>query len=71
MHGGSSTGPTTEEGLRKSRRANWKHGWSSQIAVVIRRGVIMKYPQLYRRYFSKITRKDEAENTGKIREKGQ
>lgn len=26
MHGGASTGPRTEEGLARSRRANWKHG---------------------------------------------
>lgn len=26
LHGGSSTGPRTEKGLRHSRRANWKHG---------------------------------------------
>jgi hypothetical protein len=26
MHGGSSTGPRTQEGLARSRRARWKHG---------------------------------------------
>jgi hypothetical protein len=26
MHGGSSTGPRTPEGLARSRRAHWKHG---------------------------------------------
>jgi hypothetical protein len=26
MHGGSSTGPRTVEGLERSRRARWKHG---------------------------------------------
>jgi hypothetical protein len=26
MHGGTSTGPRTEAGLARSRRANWKHG---------------------------------------------
>lgn len=26
MHGGSSTGPRTPEGLARSRRARWKHG---------------------------------------------
>jgi hypothetical protein len=26
MHGGTSTGPRTPEGLARSRRANWKHG---------------------------------------------
>jgi len=26
MHGGTSTGPRTPEGLERSRRARWKHG---------------------------------------------
>ncbi len=26
MHGGLSTGPRTAEGLKRSQRANWKHG---------------------------------------------
>jgi hypothetical protein len=26
MHGGTSTGPRTPEGLARSRRGNWKHG---------------------------------------------
>ena len=26
MHGGSSTGPRTPEGLERSQHANWKHG---------------------------------------------
>jgi hypothetical protein len=26
MHGGTSTGPRTAAGLKRSRRANWKHG---------------------------------------------
>ncbi|HEV2897691.1 MAG TPA: HGGxSTG domain-containing protein [Pseudaminobacter sp.] len=29
MHGGMSTGPTTPEGLERSRKANWKHGYYS------------------------------------------
>jgi hypothetical protein len=29
MHGGASTGPRTPEGLRRSQRANWKHGFFS------------------------------------------
>src|SRR5919112_149489 len=28
-HGGKSTGPKTAEGLERSRRANWKHGYYS------------------------------------------
>jgi hypothetical protein len=27
VHGGKSTGPRTPEGLERSRRANWKHGY--------------------------------------------
>ena len=27
MHGGKSTGPRTSEGLERSRKANWKHGY--------------------------------------------
>jgi hypothetical protein len=30
MHGGRSTGPTTAEGLARSRRARWKHGLYSE-----------------------------------------
>jgi hypothetical protein len=29
LHGGKSTGPRTPEGLERSRRANWKHGYYS------------------------------------------
>jgi hypothetical protein len=32
MHGGASTGPRTEEGLARSRRARWKHGYRSASA---------------------------------------
>jgi len=30
MHGGTSTGPRTAAGLKRSRRARWKHGGYSQ-----------------------------------------
>jgi len=30
LHGGLSTGPRTEEGLKKSQKANYKHGHYSQ-----------------------------------------
>jgi len=30
VHGGKSTGPRTTEGLERSRRANWKHGYYSR-----------------------------------------
>lgn len=33
LHGGKSTGPRTAEGLEKCRRANWKHGFYSQLAL--------------------------------------
>ena len=39
MHGGTSTGPRTSEGLERCRIANWKHGWYSAIAVQQRREV--------------------------------
>lgn len=29
MHGGKSTGPKTQEGLERSRKARWKHGYYS------------------------------------------
>src|SRR5262249_13310771 len=32
VHGGKSTGPRTLEGLERSRRARWKHGYFSQEA---------------------------------------
>jgi hypothetical protein len=32
FHGGKSTGPRTPEGLERSRRANWKHGYFSREA---------------------------------------
>src|SRR5687768_14119947 len=37
LHGGKSTGPRTAEGLERSRKANWKHGFYSSAAVAERR----------------------------------
>jgi hypothetical protein len=37
MHGGMSMGPRTPEGLERSRRANWKHGFYSAEAIAGRR----------------------------------
>src|SRR5215470_18321679 len=37
MHGGASTGPRTREGLARSRRARWKHGFYSAEAQAQRR----------------------------------
>src|SRR5262249_8709945 len=36
LHGGKSTGPRTPEGLERSRRANWKHGYYSREAKAAR-----------------------------------
>ena len=33
MHGGTSTGPRTLDGLERCRRANWKHGRYSAAAM--------------------------------------
>jgi hypothetical protein len=33
MHGGKSTGPRTPEGLERSRKANFKHGFYSAEAI--------------------------------------
>lgn len=30
LHGGKSTGPRTVEGIQRSRRARWKHGYYSE-----------------------------------------
>jgi len=37
MHGGKSTGPRTKEGLERSRKANWKHGYYSAESIALRR----------------------------------
>ena len=37
MHGGLSTGPRTAEGLARSRRARWKHGFCSTEIRTLRR----------------------------------
>ena len=37
MHGGKSTGPRTPEGLQRSRKANWKHGYYSAELIALRR----------------------------------
>jgi hypothetical protein len=37
VHGGLSTGPRTPEGLARSRRSNWKHGYYSAEAKATRR----------------------------------
>jgi hypothetical protein len=37
MHGGNSFGPVTLEGLARSRRVNWKHGYYSKESKAKRR----------------------------------
>ena len=43
MHGGPSTGPRTPEGLARSRRSNWKHGYYSAGAKRVRREARQQY----------------------------
>ena len=43
MHGGPSTGPRTPEGLERSRRSNWKHGYYSAEAKQVRRDARQQY----------------------------
>src|SRR5215217_6581758 len=42
-HGGPSTGPRTPEGLERSRRSNWKHGYYSVEAKRVRRDARQQY----------------------------
>jgi hypothetical protein len=37
MHGGKSTGPRTVEGLARSKRSTWVHGYYSAEAVAERK----------------------------------
>ena len=46
MHGGKSTGPRTPEGLERSRRSNWKHGYYSAEAKRVRRDARQQYRML-------------------------
>ncbi|WP_458424713.1 HGGxSTG domain-containing protein [Methylorubrum extorquens] len=39
MHGGASTGPKTEAGKAKARRASWKHGRRSAAYLATRREI--------------------------------
>ena len=43
VHGGLSTGPRTAEGLARSRRSNWKHGYYSAKAKRVRRDARQQY----------------------------
>jgi len=43
MHGGPSTGPRTPEGLERSRRSNWRHGYYSAEAKRVRRDARQQY----------------------------
>jgi hypothetical protein len=52
FHGGKSTGPRTPEGLERSKRANWKHGYYSREAKAERQRV--KAAAMLLRYFSRL-----------------
>ena len=43
MHGGPSTGPRTPEGLERSRKSGWKHGYYSAKAKRVRRDARQQY----------------------------
>jgi hypothetical protein len=43
MHGGPSTGPRTPEGLERSRKSGWKHGYYSAEAIQVRREARQQY----------------------------
>ena len=61
MHGGMSTGPRTPQGLERSRKANWKHGWYSAEAISDRRKAAAAI-RLLRQLVAGI-RRDEAYST--------
>lgn len=46
LHGGKSTGPRTKKGLERSRKANWKHGRRSAIAIKQRKESMLVRKQL-------------------------
>jgi hypothetical protein len=59
VHGGKSTGPRTPEGLERSRRANWKHGYYSREAKAERSRVRAAILALrYLRIMALLTRAD-------------
>ena len=43
VHGGLSTGPRAAEGLARSRRSNWKHGYYSAETKRVRRDARQQY----------------------------
>jgi hypothetical protein len=46
MHGGLSTGPRTPEGLERSRKARWRHGYYSAEAKAERQQAHRELQQL-------------------------
>ena len=46
LHGGKSTGPRTAEGLKRSRKARWKHGRYSARAIAKRRRERQKHKEI-------------------------
>ena len=53
MHGGGSTGPRTPEGLARSRKARWKHGFYSR-EVIAERRMIRKFMRGCREFLHEI-----------------
>lgn len=51
LHGGKCTGPKTQMGLDRARRANWKHGYYSSDKIAERKG-----DSLYLRLFKENLR---------------
>src|SRR5262245_57490420 len=56
MHGGTSTGPTTPEGLARARKGNWKHGGFSR-EFVERQKVELASQKWAEEYVAKLFRK--------------
>lgn len=55
LHGGKCRGPVTPEGLERSRKANWKHGFYSKESIAEKRRVknlLKKTKELLRRFES-------------------
>jgi hypothetical protein len=58
MHGGKSTGPRSVEGLERSRKARWRHGYYSADAKAERQQARRDLDQL-RQLVSAIRRIDD------------
>ncbi len=60
MHGGMSTGPRTAEGLARSRKARWQHGYYSARAKAERQEARRELQRL--RYLVSVLRRAEDPN---------